>query len=719
MPPQLVVPPDAGDTSALEQFLSDRRGSHVEVRAPLRGEKRRLQELATENARLALESEVVQAERKRLRRVEALEELREALNLESLPLRIECYDISNIQGESVVGSMVVFQDAMPKKAHYRKFGVRSLDGQDDFAALAEVVSRRFARLQDGAAAEDYDESFAATPNLVVIDGGKGQLAAALAAMQAYDLPRVAVIALAKREEEVFVPGQSDAIRLDRDSPGLHLLQRVRDEAHRFALGFHRQRRDAKARESIFDTLQGVGPARRRALLRHFGSAERFLAASQEELGGRARDPRANRPFDLRPAAQGRPGVAGAVGPAAALALVRKRTFGPYFLGNALSASGTWFQNLAASLLVYRQTHSALLLGVLNFSQFIPILLLAPWAGGASDRWNRRSLLLVTQSVAVVLSGGLGLLAYLDLAPTGVVIADAVALGVVSAFSAPAQQAMITQLVDEPEVPTAVALNSMTFNLARAIGPASAALAVQYLGIPAAFGLNAVSYLIFIGALLFIGPQRQQLAERTASYLGASIGILRRRPQLVIFLLIVAAVGFASDPVNTLAPAWAHAFGRQDTVAGYIIGVFGAGAVTAGLVVAGRVGGSRRRMFTTLLMLGLGMVAFSITPWLPLALPFLFVAGFGYLASNTHATSRLQLGVEPWERGRIMALWSVAFLGLRPFASIIDGVIANEFGVRYAGVLLALPALACAGWIALRARTRGWGPARAELPPETA
>jgi excinuclease ABC subunit C len=285
VPPQIVVPSAAGDTRALEQFLSDRRGSHVEVRAPLRGEKRRLQELATENARLALESEVVQAERTRLRRVEALEELREALNLESLPLRIECYDISNIQGESVVGSMVVFQDAMPKKAHYRKFGVRSLDGQDDFAALEEVVSRRFARLQDGAAAEDYDESFATTPNLVVIDGGKGQLAAGLAAMQAYDLPRVAVIALAKREEEVFVPGQSDPIVLDRDSPGLHLLQRIRDEAHRFALGFHRQRRDAKARESIFDTLQGVGPARRRALLRHFGSAERFLAASQEELEG--------------------------------------------------------------------------------------------------------------------------------------------------------------------------------------------------------------------------------------------------------------------------------------------------------------------------------------------------------------------------------------------------------------------------------------------------
>jgi excinuclease ABC subunit C len=284
MPPQIVVPPDSGDTSVLTDFLSERRGSRVEVRAPARGEKRRLQELATQNARLALESEVLQVERKRVRRVEALEELREALNLESLPLRIECYDVSNIQGESVVGSMVVFQDAMPKKAHYRKFGVRTLDGQDDYAALAEVIARRFARLQD-ATSEDYDESFAATPNLVVIDGGKGQLAAALAAMQAYDLPRVAVISLAKRVEEVFVPGEAEPIVLDRNSPGLHLLQRVRDEAHRFALDFHRQRRQAKARESIFDTLQGVGPARRRALLRHFGSAERFLAASQEELEG--------------------------------------------------------------------------------------------------------------------------------------------------------------------------------------------------------------------------------------------------------------------------------------------------------------------------------------------------------------------------------------------------------------------------------------------------
>jgi len=284
VPPQIVVPRGAGDTSALAEFLSQRRGSRVEVRAPERGEKRRLQELAQQNAQLALDSEAFQSEAKRMRRIEALEELREALNLESLPLRIECFDISNIQGQQIVGSMVVFQDAIPKKAHYRKFGIREQEGQDDFAAMAEVVARRFARVADGTG-DEYDEGFATVPNLVVIDGGKGQLSAALAAMQAYDLPRVAVISLAKRIEEVFVPGLPDPILLDPRSSGLQLLQRIRDEAHRFAIGFHRQRRDARARESIFDTLQGVGPARRRALVRHFGSAERFLAATQEELEG--------------------------------------------------------------------------------------------------------------------------------------------------------------------------------------------------------------------------------------------------------------------------------------------------------------------------------------------------------------------------------------------------------------------------------------------------
>ena len=284
VPPQVVVPRGIGDTAPLAEFLTARRGSRVEVRVAERGEKRRLQELATQNARVALASDAAVAEQTRLRRVEALEELREALNLEALPLRIECYDISNIQESSAVGSMVVFQDAVAKKAHYRKFGIKGGGARTTSRRSRRSISRRFARMRD-VADEEYDESFSATPNLVVVDGGKGQLSAVLAAMQAFDLPRVAVISLAKREEEVFVPDRPEPIVLDRHSAGLQLLQRIRDEAHRFALGFHRQRRDSKARESIFDTLAGVGPARRRALLQHFGSAERFLAASQEELEG--------------------------------------------------------------------------------------------------------------------------------------------------------------------------------------------------------------------------------------------------------------------------------------------------------------------------------------------------------------------------------------------------------------------------------------------------
>jgi len=285
VPPQIVVPHGAGDLSALAELLSEKRGARVEVRTAERGEKRRLQQLADENARQALVTARAASEQKRARRVEALEELREVVNLESLPLRIECYDISHAMGQDPVGSMVVFQDAMPRKSDYRKFGIKSAGPDpDDFAAMAEVIARRFARLSDGTG-DTHDASFATAPNLVVIDGGKGQLSAALAAMQAYDLPRVAVIALAKRIEEVFVPGRADPIVLSRHNPGLQLLQRIRDEAHRFALDFHRQRRESRGFESLFDDLQGVGPARRRALLNHFGSVDEMAAASQEELEG--------------------------------------------------------------------------------------------------------------------------------------------------------------------------------------------------------------------------------------------------------------------------------------------------------------------------------------------------------------------------------------------------------------------------------------------------
>jgi len=281
VPPQVLVPDVGADTQPIADFLTERRGSRVEVRAPARGERRRLVELAVENARLEVQADAAHRDALLRRREHALEELREVLNLESLPVRIECFDVSNIQGESIVASMVVFVDGKARNSHYRTFSIRGLEGQDDVGAIREAVSRRFHRLKSG----DRDESFSKAPNLVVVDGGRGQLAAALAAMEELDLARVAVVALAKREEEVFVPGASRPIRLDRTSPGLQLLQRIRDEAHRVALRYHRTRRGTRSMETIFETLPGVGPARRRAILRHFGSVERFLDASQEELEG--------------------------------------------------------------------------------------------------------------------------------------------------------------------------------------------------------------------------------------------------------------------------------------------------------------------------------------------------------------------------------------------------------------------------------------------------
>lgn len=393
------------------------------------------------------------------------------------------------------------------------------------------------------------------------------------------------------------------------------------------------------------------------------------------------------------------------GPAAALRLIGHRNFGPYFLGNASSATGTWFQNLAAQLFVYRQTHSPFLLGVLNFGSFIPVLVLAPWAGSAADRLDRRRLVLVTQLGSTALSALLAGLAWTGHAPVSVVIACALGLGIGSAFAAPASQALIADLVPRSELQSAVALNSMTYNLARAVGPALAALSVKHLGIPASFAVNSGSYLLLVAGVLVVRTEPRERAARAETRLRESLRLVRDEPRLLAFLAIVTAVGFASDPINTEAPAFARVFGKPDTWSGVLIGAFGAGAVAAAFLLAGRVAGTSRRMLVTLSMLGAGVVAFALTPWLSLGFVFLAVAGFGYLASNTSATSRLQLEVAAHQRGRIMALWSVAFLGLRPLASLADGAIAGAFGVRTAGVCLAVPALAGAAWIAVRARRR--------------
>ena len=286
VPPQVIVQRAVEGTETLAEALAERRGAPVEVRHAERGDKRRILELAERNARLALDQDRLRSERRRSQRIEALDGLQRALGMETIPMRIECFDISNLMHAHTVASMVVFEGGAPKKADYRRFAIRQAV-QDDVGAMAEVLSRRMAQYvaqrERSPHESDYDESFASVPALIVIDGGRGQLSAGLRELGPFRDLGVTVVSLAKRIEEVFLPGRRTPLALAHDTPELQLLQRVRDEAHRFAIEFHRERRDRAMTRSILDDLPGVGPARKRSILQHFGSPERFLGASREEL----------------------------------------------------------------------------------------------------------------------------------------------------------------------------------------------------------------------------------------------------------------------------------------------------------------------------------------------------------------------------------------------------------------------------------------------------
>ncbi len=285
IPAQVIV--QCGVRRVLADALAVRRAGPVEIRAAERGEKKRILELAVRNAGLALDEDKLAAQRRRDRRTEALDGLQAALGLDAVPVRIECFDISNLMGTHTVASMVVLEAALPKKSDYRRFKIRTVDGPDDFASMAEVLGRRLAnweRQQDISPHDpDYDQSFATLPNLVVIDGGKGQLSAGIEALRGFRDRGVVVVSLAKRLEEVFLPGVDRPVVLAHDTAELQLLQRIRDEAHRFAITHHRARRDRAMTASVLDDLPGVGPARKRALLDHFGSADGVVAATADQL----------------------------------------------------------------------------------------------------------------------------------------------------------------------------------------------------------------------------------------------------------------------------------------------------------------------------------------------------------------------------------------------------------------------------------------------------
>ena len=286
-PKQVLVPVESSDPELYSAWMGELRGSAVSVRVPQRGDKRALLETVTRNAHESFNRHRLKRASDHNSRARALNELQEYLGLDESPLRIECYDMSHIQGTDYVGSMVVVEDGLPKKSDYRRFKIKTVDGNNDFAAMAEVLERRLtAYIADQKKPVEERGRFAYPPNLIVVDGGKGQLSASLEVIREMGLEHdIPIVSLAKQFEEVYVPGKSAPIRIPRQSEALYLLQRLRDESHRFAITYHRQLRGKRMTKSALDDIPGLGPARKARLLKEFGSVKAVKAASEEELAG--------------------------------------------------------------------------------------------------------------------------------------------------------------------------------------------------------------------------------------------------------------------------------------------------------------------------------------------------------------------------------------------------------------------------------------------------
>ena len=374
--------------------------------------------------------------------------------------------------------------------------------------------------------------------------------------------------------------------------------------------------------------------------------------------------------------------------------LRTRNFWPYFAGNLLSNCGTWFQNIAQAILVYRLSHSTFLVGVVNFAQFVGVFLLAPWAGSAADRFDRRRLIVVTQVIAAAVTATLAGLQGAGLVTMPVVIGLVLVVGLTFAFAIPAIQAMVPDLVPQELVPSALAMSSLTFNLSRAIGPVLGAAVVAHWGIGVAFGFNALSYLGLIVGLMAVRPRQAPRRSGAAPSWSDSLRLVRHDSALLALLLVVAAISITQDPVSTLTPGFsAEVFRRADTMTGLLVGAFGAGAALAAATAAGRARDPVRRLGPGCLLMGLGMLGFALAPTLPLAFVALAFGGFFFMLTNTGATTALTLEVPPEQRGRVMALWSLCFLGTRPPASLVDGALASTAGLRPAAVALTVPVLA--------------------------
>jgi MFS family permease len=387
-----------------------------------------------------------------------------------------------------------------------------------------------------------------------------------------------------------------------------------------------------------------------------------------------------------------------------LQLATDRRFGPYMAGNFVSNVGNWFQNVAAGIVVFQITGSSTLVGAVSVLQFLATLVLAPVSGSVADRVDRRRMLMAAQAISA--SGAVGLAVWVGLEGVdglpGVwpVLAATGIIGVGYAVGLSAMNALIPSLVEPPDLDEAIALNSATFTVARAIGPALAGLVVAAAGAAVAFGINALTFLPLIVILAFIRPRRVARPSGDRS-VRAGVAYVRDRRAMAWLILATLAVGWAGDPVNTLAPAYADLFDRGETFVGLQVAAFGSGSALSSLAV-GRIRSRLGLPATTKLGMGLlaaGLAGFAAAPSEAVVLAALFVGGVGFLLGVTTTNSNLQRRLDEEMRGRVMALWSMAFLGSRPLAGLVDGGVADLTSPRIGVAAAALPLLV--GWWAMR------------------
>jgi MFS family permease len=381
-------------------------------------------------------------------------------------------------------------------------------------------------------------------------------------------------------------------------------------------------------------------------------------------------------------------------------LSRNRNFRLFFFGQLVSNSGTWLQNVAQGVLVLRLTGKSFMVGVTSAALFLPVLVLALFGGGLADRFDRRRLLISTQVLALLATGVLAILAATGTVTVAAVIVVALLVGVQYAISIPTMGALIPSLVERDQLGQAIGMNSVTYNVARVVGPVVATAAIAGLGFAWVFGINSLSFVALIVALTLLRLQPAAQAERGSGSVGEVLRVAWRSPRLRLMLAAIAATSIAADPVVTLSPAFARSiFDRTGADAGLVVAAFGIGAIACAVVFgrAFRAPSSERLRFLSpaMLLFAGGLAAFAWIPSFWPALAALVVGGIGYLAASTTWTTALQEEVEDRMRGRIMGLWTIAFLGSRPLAALIDGAVADLAGPRVAVMVVLVPLLVVA------------------------